>query len=469
MAQDLCLNLQNGTKLMVPNRLDAITTYVILEQERWFEKEWGFVEHLLQSGMTVLDIGANLGIYSIGMAKAVGPSGRVYAYEPTSETRARLEQSKAVNAADNLVIVPSALSDTEREGRIVFGASSELNRLGDGDDGQGEAVHLTSLDLEKKRLGWGAIDFIKMDAEGEELKIIAGGSSVFRDGAPIVMFEIKSETGFEPAIAQQFAAMGYGLFRLLSDEQHLVPFSEGKDAVDGFELNLFAVKPETATALAMRGVLVDVPLPAAHAGDWMQFVSTRPFAAVSPLFAQPLADGAYGRGLSAYAGWRDAARPLAERYWLLMDALSSLRAAADEERTTERLISLSRAEHDMGNRAVCNKLLVECATAVEAGKLPKGPFVPVSQHYENLVGELRGWLMTGLVEALQQRTTYSTYYGKALPQLDWVASTRYNTCELERRRALTAIFRGKPFTLQLDLGKPAPDHLNAETWAKLIG
>ena len=128
---------------MVPNRLDAITTYVILEQERWFEKEWGFVDRLLKPGMTVLDIGANLGIYSMGMAKAVGPAGKVYAYEPTSETRARLEQSKAVNAADNLIIIPSALSDTEREGRIVFGTSSELNKLADGDEGQGEAVHLT--------------------------------------------------------------------------------------------------------------------------------------------------------------------------------------------------------------------------------------------------------------------------------------------------------------------------------------
>jgi FkbM family methyltransferase len=154
LAQDLCLNLQNGTKLMVPNRLDAITTYVILEQERWFEKEWGFIEHLLQPGMTVLDIGANLGIFSMGFAKAVGPAGRVYAYEPTSETRARLEQSKRVNGADNLVVIGSALSDTEREGRIVFGTSSELNRLGESDDGKGEAVHLTSLDLEKSRLGW---------------------------------------------------------------------------------------------------------------------------------------------------------------------------------------------------------------------------------------------------------------------------------------------------------------------------
>lgn len=469
LADDLCLNLQNGTKLFVPNRLDAITTYVILEQERWFEKEWGFVEHLLQPGMVAIDIGANLGIYSMAMAKAVGPVGRVYAYEPTSETRARLEKSKAVNGADNLVVLGSALSDTEREGRIVFGSSSELNRLGEGSDGSGEAVHLTSLDIEQTRHGWGRIDFIKMDAEGEELKIIAGGRLVFENASPMVMFEIKSETGNEPAIARQFEAMGYGLYRLLPDERHLVPFVESE--LDGFELNLFAVKPDRARELAARGLLVESVAPGVVAvADWERFVAGKPFAGVFPvLFAGALAKDAYGEGLSAYAAWRDKGRSIAERYAALLQSFELLTEAAAERHEIARLLSLARAGFDLGRRQGSFPLVIEALQRMEGGAWPTEPFLPLTLRHEELDGAPAGWLPTNCLEAVERTARYSTFYGPALAQLDWVCGTRFSTYELERRRALSAVTRGKTIQLKKDLGKPAADHLNAEAWARLIG
>ena len=466
MAKDLCLNLQNGTKLMVPNRLDAITTYVILEQERWFEKEWGFVGRLLEPGMTVLDIGANLGIYSIALARAVGTTGKVYAYEPTSETRARLEQSRDINKADNMTVLGSALSDTEREGRIVFGTSSELNRLGASDDGVGEAVHLTSLDLEARRLGWPPIDFIKMDAEGEELKIIAGGSSVFRDGAPIVMFEIKADTGYEPAIARQFQNMGYGLYRLLPDEAHLVPFVEHE--IDGFELNLFAVKPEAASKLGARQLLAESWDGAPPHGDWSRFIAGQPFAAISSIFTGTVPAGQYGEGLSAYAGWRDTSRPIGERVALLRNALERFRLAAAEEASLPKLASLSRAEYDFGNRTKSLEVLRACALALDGGAIPDVPFIPILARFEQLGGDFRTWTISSCIEALQQRGSYSTYYGAALPQLDWVAGTPFATSEIERRRALSAAVRQRPLTLRRDLRIPAPDHLNAEAWVRLM-
>ena len=62
---DMLLRMADGTRIVVPPSLDAITTYVILEQEKWFEKEATFVASWLQPGMTVIDIGANLGVYSL--------------------------------------------------------------------------------------------------------------------------------------------------------------------------------------------------------------------------------------------------------------------------------------------------------------------------------------------------------------------------------------------------------------------
>ena len=184
------LKLSDGVTLAVPESLQSVTTYVLLEQERWFEKEMDFLRHWLRPGMTVIDIGANLGVYSLPMARLVGQTGHVFAYEPGSEARALLERSRELNAAANLVISPLALSDRGREGFLVFGASSELNALGD--RGPGEPVHITSLDNEDVARGWPSPDFVKIDAEGEEERILAGGRNFFARHSPLIMFEIKA-------------------------------------------------------------------------------------------------------------------------------------------------------------------------------------------------------------------------------------------------------------------------------------
>jgi hypothetical protein len=81
----------------------------------------------------------------------------------------------------------------------------------------------------------------------------------------------------------------------------------------------------------------------------------------------------------------------------------------------------------------------------------------------------RGWLETACLDVVERNAKYSTFYGRALDQLEWVCDTPFSTYELERRRVLSAVRRGQNVQLRKDLGKPAPDHLNAEAWAKLIG
>src|SRR5262245_21133225 len=91
------LKLIDGVTLAVPAALSSITTYVLLEQETWFEKEMDFLRHWLKPGMTVIDLGANVGVYSLPMAKLVGATGQVFAYEPGGTTRSFLMRSRDVN------------------------------------------------------------------------------------------------------------------------------------------------------------------------------------------------------------------------------------------------------------------------------------------------------------------------------------------------------------------------------------
>ena len=107
----------------------------------------------------------------------------VVAYEPGSLPRAHLEVSRMLNRARTLKIVPAAVSDSVREGRLALGASTELSRLGDSENG--EAVAITALDREDAENAWSP-DIVKLDAEGEERAIVEGGRAFFTRHSPLV-------------------------------------------------------------------------------------------------------------------------------------------------------------------------------------------------------------------------------------------------------------------------------------------
>jgi hypothetical protein len=71
--RELILRLADGTLILVPASLSAMTTYVLLEREAWFEKEAAFVPRLLKRGMTAIDSGTNVGTYSLPLARLSGP------------------------------------------------------------------------------------------------------------------------------------------------------------------------------------------------------------------------------------------------------------------------------------------------------------------------------------------------------------------------------------------------------------
>lgn len=244
----LDIRMSDGVTIAAPASLRSITTYVLLEQETWFEKEPAFLRRWLRPGMVAIDIGANLGVYSLPMARLVGPSGRVFAFEPGSEARRHLQRSREINGASHLHISPLALSDGKRSGRLVFGQSSELNTLNAA--GEGEAVDISSLDDEAR--GWPAPDFVKIDAEGEEERILAGGQEFFARHSPLVMFEVSASDKMR--LRHLFEAMGYRVFRQLVRPALLVPVPP---VLDDYELNLFAAKPDRVRLLMEQGLLVE--------------------------------------------------------------------------------------------------------------------------------------------------------------------------------------------------------------------
>lgn len=466
----LDLKISDDVTLAVPASLKSITTYVLLEQERWFEKEMDFLRHWLRPGMTVIDIGANLGVYSLPMARLVGPAGQVFAYEPGSEARALLERSRELNAAINLQISPFALSDSVREGRLVFGGSSELNALGD--NGAGETVRITSLDSEDAARGWPSPDFMKIDAEGEEERILAGGRNFFARHSPLIMFEIKAGDKVNEQLRAIFPAIGYRLFRQLGGTPILVP-DDAQQPIDGYELNLFAAKPDRVRALSQQGFLVDaIPVWAPSEDDcknadllWRS-QKFAPLATMSGGNGAP-ADTDYRNSLAAYATWRAADQPVATRCAALAFAVRSLRAACARVPTAGRLSTLARIAWEWGARGESVAVLQRLLQTLQSRQINLGePFWPACARFEGIAlgSQPANWFAGAVAEQFELTFSFSSTFAGASPVLVWLCAQPFACAEMERRRVLLAARAGQRPTIPARLCQMAADHLNAEIW-----
>lgn len=154
-----------------------------------FRTERQQLKALLQldlKGAAVLDIGANKGIYSYWLSRAVGANGRVIAFEPQPEMAAYIERRHL----RNVEVVNTALSDHAGT------ASLSRKRVGDGSASLGRNIGAT-IDVKLARLDdVGPIPnlrFIKCDVEGHELNVFRGGEQLLRSAKPIIQFESTPE------------------------------------------------------------------------------------------------------------------------------------------------------------------------------------------------------------------------------------------------------------------------------------
>jgi FkbM family methyltransferase len=142
----------------------------------------------LGPGMVAIDVGANVGYHALPMALHVGPAGRVVALEPSPTTAGRLRRNLALNGLTNVEIVVAAVADQDVEAAsLQIQSSYPLSGRGGRETLLARVVRLDSLVLEKQLR---RVDFIKIDVDGLEAKVLRGGRETLRRFRPPVFFEL---------------------------------------------------------------------------------------------------------------------------------------------------------------------------------------------------------------------------------------------------------------------------------------
>jgi FkbM family methyltransferase len=413
----VALPMVDGVRVVVPQSLNLITPYVLLEQHDWFEDEIKFVRRVLAAGDNAIDIGANYGVYALSMARAVGPSGRVWAFEPSSGTAKLLAESISTNGFTHCILERSALSNRGGKAQLSLKENSELNALVDdaSSAGSSETVALTTLDECMERHGWHDIAFVKIDAEGEESNILRGGRRFFRELSPLVQYEVKAGSSLHLELVREFAALGYDSCSLVPGLDLLAPF-DAEATPDEYLLNLFCCKRDRADQLAARGFLV---------------------MSSGPMIDQ---DAKVQDALSQYAASRDASRPSSERFEALKASFALLRKLCDVEAPGLRLASLARVGRDFGARSVAVNALRQLSTAGAARLQEREPFLAPSQRFDSIPRspDFGKWAMAAILEEFERLVSYSSFYTglSARPRLEAIRSLGFGSPEMERRLRL---------------------------------
>ena len=259
MSHDnLVLSLPGGVKIAVPPFLSCMTTYVLLEQEDWFEPEIRFLRRALRPGMNIIDIGANFGVYSLSLAPSIGPTGRIIAIEPASRTMEYLRHSVTINQFSQITPLMAAVSDHVGQGFLRFGNSEELHALsaGAGTAQEGETVPLVTLDSLMARENLPSLDFLKIDGEGHEAEILAGAQQVLDRYDPMILLEVLGpDSAINLALVDDFRARGYQIFRVMAGLDVLVPVDNQTIEENRF-INVFALKPSAVAKWTALGMVV---------------------------------------------------------------------------------------------------------------------------------------------------------------------------------------------------------------------
>ncbi len=212
---------RTGDLVYVPHPLDARGRHALLHPPQAHPAVLAF----LRPGSVAIDVGANLGEWTVPLARSVGAAGRVIAIEPAPRSAAALEATLAANALRQAEIFRCAIGDhdgqTEFAVPVVTSARTDTGRarIGPGRTGyEALRVPLRRLESLAAELTLDRLDLIKIDVEGHERQALDGAASILDQYRPTLVMETGHEAeGDRTAIHDRLRGLDYRMVGILLD------------------------------------------------------------------------------------------------------------------------------------------------------------------------------------------------------------------------------------------------------------
>ncbi|MFB2877855.1 FkbM family methyltransferase [Floridanema aerugineum] len=161
---------------------------VWLEQEEQSDLE--LLTQLLKPGQTFVDCGANIGIWTIVAASAVGSNGRVYAFEPNPFTFEKLSQNiSLLTSKEHIKLLPTAVGNENKELALQCHQEHNISQVISTSTNESIIVPVVTLDATFTDT---FVDGIKIDVEGYEIEVLQGAETILKKYQPWLIVEFNT-------------------------------------------------------------------------------------------------------------------------------------------------------------------------------------------------------------------------------------------------------------------------------------
>jgi FkbM family methyltransferase len=190
--EDLVLSWDDQLILLENPRHNVISQEIFLKGV-WEPAVTEYVCPRIKPGMTVIDVGADTGYYTLLFARRVGRVGKVIAFEPIPSARETLERNISLNDYTNITVCDFALFSSNS--LMVLEAPRELSRIDPRktkNEKTGIQIQTKSFDECVSQLNIQRIDLVKIDVEGAELDVLYGMRHSLEKYHPALLVEVHS-------------------------------------------------------------------------------------------------------------------------------------------------------------------------------------------------------------------------------------------------------------------------------------
>jgi FkbM family methyltransferase len=180
---ELAFRTSDGVRMVsMPGNFSTMVMYLLSDRDPEIQS---VIRRVVPAGGVFVDVGANIGTYTVRASQIVGPAGRVFAIEAHPFTFGFLERTIALNGFANVTAMNIAVGDGRQIVRMKYAAANpgetHVSREGDAE------IMMQPLDECMAELGIAAVDYLKIDVEGYELLVLRGARRIIEASRGIVV------------------------------------------------------------------------------------------------------------------------------------------------------------------------------------------------------------------------------------------------------------------------------------------